>query len=289
VSTMFSANLPEGSRFQIERAVRRADLRQARGFRSWYEQDDPKTFDGATSFSVSLAVLDDLRTKGQAEIVRMNPDLNPLAAIATIVAGKANVAEHRGTLKRVEPHAVAFPVLLNDEPVQLHAIHARGVFDDATIDFHVLDDPDNPLLLRIAGGSSGRIVRISLPMPSATPIEEKLKNDSRVELHGIYFDFGEATIRPESEPVLREIAAALAHNPDWTISIEGHTDNIGGDATNLELSRRRANAVKQALVDRYRIAAPHLATTGFGASRPADSNDTLSGRARNRRVELVRQ
>jgi outer membrane protein OmpA-like peptidoglycan-associated protein len=234
-------------------------------------------------------VLADLKTKGEAEIVRMNPDRNAMASIVSLLAGEANVAERRGTLKRVEPHAVAFPVLLNDEPVTLHAIHARGTFDDATIDFHLLDDPDNPILLRLAGGSVGRIVRITFPMQSATPIEARLKKDSRVAVHGIYFDFGKATIRPESEPVLREIATALTHNPGWKINIEGHTDNVGGDTTNLDLSRRRADAVRQALVERHRVAASSLTTAGFGASRPAESNDTLSGRARNRRVELVRQ
>lgn len=89
--------------------------------------------------------------------------------------------------------------------------------------------------------------------------------------------------------MLRDIAAALTHNPAWTIRIDGHTDNIGGDPFNLDLSRQRAAAVKQALIERHRIAESRLTATGFGASRPNASNDTLSGRARNRRVELVRQ
>jgi outer membrane protein OmpA-like peptidoglycan-associated protein len=289
VTTVFSANLPEGTRATVARVLRREDLRQARGFRSWYVEGDPATFAGATSFSLSTAVLTDLKTKGEAEIVRMNPSRNTLTMITSELAGSANVAEQRGALKRVEPHAVAFPVLLNDEPVTLHAIHARGTFDDGTIDFHLLDDPDNPILLRLAGGSTGRIVRITFPAQNATPIEARLKKEVRVELHGIYFDLGKTTIRPESEAVLREIATALSHNPGWKITIVGHTDNIGDDAANLDLSRRRADAVKQALVERYRVSASNLTTAGFGASRPAVSNDTLSGRARNRRVELVRQ
>ena len=70
--------------------------------------------------------------------------------------------------------------------------------------------------------------------------------------------------------------------------MEGHTDSLGGDAPNLDLSRRRAAAVKQALASGYGIDAGRLQTAGFGASRPKESNDTLEGRARNRRVELVR-
>jgi outer membrane protein OmpA-like peptidoglycan-associated protein len=89
--------------------------------------------------------------------------------------------------------------------------------------------------------------------------------------------------------VLQEIAQALKHNPDWKLTVEGHTDNIGGDAYNLNLSKRRALAVKEALVAQYNIAPDRLANDGFGASRPVESNDTLEGRARNRRVELVRQ
>jgi outer membrane protein OmpA-like peptidoglycan-associated protein len=70
--------------------------------------------------------------------------------------------------------------------------------------------------------------------------------------------------------------------------INGHTDNVGGDALNLELSRRRATAVRKALVERYQIDEPRLTTNGFGASQPKESNDSDRGRALNRRVELVR-
>ena len=291
VSTVFSATLPEGKRVQIDRAVRRQDLREARAYLSWYVEDDPLIFPGTTAFSISAAVFNDLKTKGQSDFVRMMTDENPLTVVANLFSGAttSTLTRHPGTLRRIEPHAVAFPVLLNDQPAVVPAIHARGTFEDGAIDFHVLDDAENPLLLRVSGGSNGRIVRIAFPTPAAAPIEEKLKKDSRVALHGIYFDFAKATLRPESESVLRGIAAALNHNPNWKITIEGHTDNVGGDPLNLDLSRRRADAVKQALIERHRVAASSLTTTGLGASRPNASNDTLSGRALNRRVELVRQ
>jgi outer membrane protein OmpA-like peptidoglycan-associated protein len=290
VSTLFSANLPEGNRLEVQRDVRAEDFRSAREFLSWYEPDDPRIFAGTTSFSLSTAIYNDLKSKGHADIVRRSSSGNPLLALVQAVASgnDANASRHSGKLERVEPHPVAFPVLLNDEPVELHAIHARGTFDDATLDFVVLDDPENPLILRLTGSSTGRIVRIVLPSSASTPIEKKLQDDSRIALHGIYFDFGKDTIRPESEPVLRDIATALAHHPDWKIAIEGHTDNIGGDTLNMDLSQRRAAAVKQALIERYRVPAAHLSTTGRGATRPTDSNETASGRARNRRVELVR-
>jgi OOP family OmpA-OmpF porin len=80
----------------------------------------------------------------------------------------------------------------------------------------------------------------------------------------------------------------MRQNPSWSLGVEGHTDNIGGDPYNLDLSRRRAAAVKQALVLQYKVDANRLDTSGYGASRPKDTNATLEGRARNRRVELTR-
>ena len=77
---------------------------------------------------------------------------------------------------------------------------------------------------------------------------------------------------------------------DWKLTVEGHTDNIGGNKSNLDLSKRRSEAVVHELVNGYYISENRFtAATGFGASRPVDTNDTLQGRARNRRVELARQ
>jgi outer membrane protein OmpA-like peptidoglycan-associated protein len=79
----------------------------------------------------------------------------------------------------------------------------------------------------------------------------------------------------------------MTDKPDWKLSITGHTDNIGGYAYNLALSQRRSASVKYALVERYRVDANRLSTGGDGNSAPVDTNDTLEGRARNRRVELT--
>lgn len=134
-----------------------------------------------------------------------------------------------------------------------------------------------------AGGASG-----TLPGTEGQVIRQSLQQTGRAEVYGIYFEFAKATIREESEPVLKAIADLLTQHPGWMLSVEGHTDNIGTEAYNLDLSNRRAAAVKQALVERYHIAANRLTTMGYGASRSKESNETLAGRARNRRVELVR-
>lgn len=120
-------------------------------------------------------------------------------------------------------------------------------------------------------------------------MEQALADKKPVQIYGIYFDFNSAAIKPESEHELREIAAVMQKNPDWKLSVSGNTDNIGDGKSNLALSQKRAAAVKDALVSRFKISADRLVTDGYGASRPVETNDTLEGRARNRRVELQRQ
>jgi outer membrane protein OmpA-like peptidoglycan-associated protein len=224
------------------------------------------------------------------------------------------------TLQRTGRELTSFPVLLNDQRASLPAVHAQCTTDDGLNDFYFLDDPANPLVLAWKLGASDtlQVIKISYPPPPAVAggagspsgaagsgaggggggagaggggqhIEQELKQKGQAEVYGIYFDFASDKIKPESEPVLREIADALNHNPTWKLRVEGHTDNIGGDDYNMDLSQRRAEAVKLALVTRYHIAADRLTPQGFGATRPKEPNDTLAGRARNRRVELVRE
>ncbi len=89
-------------------------------------------------------------------------------------------------------------------------------------------------------------------------------------------------------PVLKEIGDMLKQHSDLKIEIVGHTDNVGGAASNQTLSEKRAAAVKEYLVKNYQIDASRLASKGFGASKPVASNDTPDGRQANRRVELVK-
>lgn len=108
-------------------------------------------------------------------------------------------------------------------------------------------------------------------------------------LPGVYFAYNSAELEPASEPALTGVAALLQRHPDWSFTIEGHTDSIGTAASNATLSTARAEAVRTALVERHGVAPARLAAAGFGATRPRESNATLEGRARNRRVELARQ
>lgn len=122
----------------------------------------------------------------------------------------------------------------------------------------------------------------------ARALEQALAQNKKVDIYSIYFSFNSDKLRDESQPTLKEIAEVLRRHPDWKLQVNGHTDAIGGDQFNFDLSKRRSAAVKGALVGQFKIAPDRLATSGYGRSQPRDTNDTLEGRARNRRVELMR-
>lgn len=119
-------------------------------------------------------------------------------------------------------------------------------------------------------------------------LAERLEQDGRATVYGINFDFNSAHLRAESETVLQQMVDLLQGQPDLRITIEGHTDDVGGDAYNKALSEKRADAVKDWLV-RQGIDGERLRSEGKGASSPIASNATDIGRAQNRRVELARQ
>ncbi len=114
-----------------------------------------------------------------------------------------------------------------------------------------------------------------------------LRHDHISIKEAIHFEFNKAVIQPRSYPLLDQVARVLQEHPNLTsVSIEGHTDDKGPDAYNLNLSQRRAEAVREYLASKG-VARERLEARGFGESRPVQSNATPEGRAANRRVEFM--
>jgi outer membrane protein OmpA-like peptidoglycan-associated protein len=277
------------------RIVDSADLATSHRFMVYFHIGQTEHYPGSTGFGASAEVIDQLRAGKPVEyLFEANPD--PIMTMATMQKDQSRLVGWNGnpmnkcTLQRVGGTDVSIPMLVNSAKVELPAIHAMCPVtgtDDAH--FYFLDQPSNPILIAAKqGDDQSEMIKIDFPVQSAE-MEQALAQKKPVEIYGIYFDFNSATIKPDSEAVLKQISDILHKNPDWKLSVAGHTDNIGEASFNQGLSERRAAAVKEALVSRYGIAADRLTTRGYGASRPIEPNTTLEGRARNRRVELQRE
>ncbi|RPJ58329.1 MAG: OmpA family protein [Acidobacteria bacterium] len=116
-----------------------------------------------------------------------------------------------------------------------------------------------------------------------------LRTTGHVAVYGINFDTGKATITPESAQAIGEVAKLLKTEPGLKVHVVGHTDNVGSVESNLKLSQDRAAAVVQALVQQHAIPAARLRAHGCASFAPVASNDAEDGRAKNRRVEIVKQ
>lgn len=295
----YSSESPEGGvtrRMKVRRNVRLADLRDASLYLHHFSNRGPVTIPGSTAIGTSSAVLRGLKSAGSARLGIID---GAFAASPTDPARHPNIFDYQmvETLHRVGTAPVMVPVIVNDVAVALPAIRATGDYTGDKADFLFLDDESNPIALRYRIGKDALdVVKINFTcretaktaQAALTRIERALLESGRADIYSIFFSFNSDELRPESDSTLQEIGEVLRRHPDWTLRINGHTDNIGGDSYNLDLSRRRAAAVTSALVKRFGVAAGRLSATGSGSKNPRDTNATIEGRARNRRVELVR-
>lgn len=129
----------------------------------------------------------------------------------------------------------------------------------------------------------------NLKIAAATPdMRNKLITEGKWSTSGILFDVNSDKIKPTSYGVLKEIAGVLAENSGVKVKIIGHTDSDGENAANLDLSKRRAEAVKAALAAEFGIDAARMQTDGLGETNPVADNAKSEGKAQNRRVEFVK-
>lgn len=129
----------------------------------------------------------------------------------------------------------------------------------------------------------------NLKITTASPdTRSKILTEGKLISYGIYFDPGKDVVKPESYGAIKDIANVLNENQDLRINIIGHTDSDGDEAKNLDLSNRRAQNVKTYLVNEFKIDESRIDTDGKGESEPVESNTSVEGKAKNRRVEFVK-
>jgi OmpA-OmpF porin, OOP family len=129
-------------------------------------------------------------------------------------------------------------------------------------------------------------IRVAVGAPDT---RNKLITEGKFSTSGILFDVNSDKIKPESYGVIKDIANVLNENADVKVKIVGHTDSDGDEAQNLELSKKRAAAVKNSLSKDFNIATSRLVTDGKGETEPVQKNDTQENKAQNRRVEFIKQ
>jgi outer membrane protein OmpA-like peptidoglycan-associated protein len=260
---------------------------------------------GFTALTLSAAVYRQLAEAGSASFSLM---VIPEEARRTAMTGTmidllftTQRIRYKGTLTKVSSGPETFPLLVGGVRTEMPAMHVKGSFASGfkrtEWDIWVLADSTHPLLLKsLLDGDVFQMVRADLPDSSARRggtmeakmIETELVKRCRIEIPGVYFAFGTAAIDPISDRALAELAKGLAGHPDWKITVEGHTDSVGTTAANQKLSERRAEAVRARLAQKHGLDTKSWGAAGYGATRPRESNSTIEGRARNRRVELVR-
>lgn len=124
---------------------------------------------------------------------------------------------------------------------------------------------------------------------NAEAMGNDINSTGHVAVYGIYFDSGKAEIKPESDTAILQISGLLKNNESLKLYVVGHTDNIGTIDANMKLSKDRADAVVNTLITKFGIPATRLKSFGVASLAPVASNNTEEGKAKNRRVELVKQ
>jgi hypothetical protein len=206
-----------------------------------------------------------------------------------------------GTARGVAPMPDTQEVVIDGRARRVPTVHLRGDFLDLasqiqyTADLWFLDDTAAAWITRDESKMVGDERTFHMVLgPVTTPDAPKMMVDAlehacRAPIYGFYFAFNSAAIGPASASTFEAVAGMLRGHPDWAVTIEGHTDSIGRPDANRVLSEQRAAAVTQELVSHYGIAATRLTPAGAGATGYVAPNSTLLGRARNRRVDLVRR
>jgi outer membrane protein OmpA-like peptidoglycan-associated protein len=189
------------------------------------------------------------------------------------------------------PERVITPMeIIENYRAALHDLNAEFLRDNPDSISARLDDHGQIVWLLVEASTVVAVeekpFQLSIQPPNADAMKDRLDKEGHIALY-VNFDFAKATLKPDAAPTIAQVVELLKRNPGLKVSIDGHTDAIGGHDYNVKLSQDRAASV----VDAIRAAGidgARLKSAGYGPDKPIAPNDTEEGRAKNRRVELVR-
>ena len=236
---------------------------------------------------IPVAMIDDFEAKketveGIYEFVVYNIDEGaPVSSPLKILRNHLNAAKAKGATVLMEPGARSHAVSeWSDIQQQIATLRMRQGGREYLVHLGSVNDGDFYAIASVSREAMAQDV-------SVNELREQFDKQGFLALE-VHFDTGKATIRPESAALLDQAAAMLAQASSAKVEVGGHTDNVGAADANLALSQKRAESVRAALVARG-IAANRLAAKGYGDTAPVADNRSEDGRAKNRRVELVKQ
>jgi len=160
---------------------------------------------------------------------------------------------------------------------------------DVYVSIHIEQDNPNTVAQAQLDIVEVKPMDTGLVTVNAASLSRDITHVGHAAVYGLYFDTGKAEVKPESDAALKEIAKLLTLDQNLKLYVVGHTDNQGTLEMNMDLSRRRADAVAKVLATRFGVNPARLSPQGDGPTAPVASNDSEEGRAKNRRVELVKQ
>jgi len=224
-------------------------------------------------------------------------------AQSATVSWNPRSAFYEGSGRNISSSASEIPESMRDEMtgnvVHLRVLMDSGYFKMYANERRLYNIPefafkrDSVIRIALEGseaeGMAVYLTSIRVAESETDVLYDALANKGRWVTQGILFETGKSDLKPESRPVLEEIASTMKKYGDLKILIEGHTDNVGSAASNLALSEGRAAAVKAALVAGFGVDGARMTTKGFGDTKPSVPNASAAGRAQNRRVEIVKQ
>jgi outer membrane protein OmpA-like peptidoglycan-associated protein len=211
------------------------------------------------------------------------------AAQSVRIRGAVYGVEYRGPAKDPE-QVITTEEIVENYRQALKDLNAEFLYDAPGGITARVDDHGQTVWLKINDHSVVTVeekpFQLSIQPPTADVMKDKLDKEGHIALY-VNFDFAKATLKPDAAPVIAQVVELLKRNPDLKVSIDGHTDNIGAHDYNMKLSQDRAASVAAAIAAAG-VDAARLKSAGYGPDKPIASNDTDEGRAKNRRVELVK-